>query len=229
MRVTALIPAFNSEPYVADALESVLEQTRKIDEVIVINDGSTDRTANVLATFGDRIHVIEQENQGSPAALNAGLNVATGDLLCFLDADDVWSSTKTELQASLLAADPSLDAIFGMVRQFAHAVPMSRAEIPLRAHPPQPGISKNAMMIRRASFDRVGAFDATLPASEFLQWYGRASMLPLRSRMLDEVVAFRRIHKTNIGRLMRTQQTREYLQSLKILLTRRRAAMDGHR
>ena len=89
--ISVIIPAFNAERYLAAAIDSVFDQTLQPDEVIVVNDGSTDRTAAVLVGYGDRINVIAQPNGGIAVANNRGVAAASGSFLCFLDADDLWA------------------------------------------------------------------------------------------------------------------------------------------
>src|SRR5262245_33441277 len=90
--VSVIIPAYNIAPFIAEALESVLAQTFTDYEIIVVNDGSpdTEELERVLAPYLSRIRYFKQENQGAGAARNAGLNVATGEYVAFLDGDDVW-------------------------------------------------------------------------------------------------------------------------------------------
>ena len=222
-RISVVIPVFNCERFVGQAIESVLYQTRPIDEIIVVNDGSTDATLAVLAGFKQRIHVIDLPHMGPAIALNRGLEVATGDMLTFLDADDVWVDLKTEIQLDCLAADPTLDAVFGRVQQFVANDVIPEAAIRRVAQPPQQGVGKIAMMIRRSSFDRVGAFNPDLTTTDFVDWYTRAMRMPLRIEKLGQVVAFRRLHDANTGRTSRDLQSKENLDALQRLLAARRA------
>src|SRR6476469_10004419 len=89
--VSVVIPAYNAERFLGEAIESVLAQGYAHFELIVVDDGSSDRTAEVARSFGDRVRTIEQENSGVSAARNAGTRAAGGELLAFLDADDRWS------------------------------------------------------------------------------------------------------------------------------------------
>jgi len=221
--ISVIIPVFNCERFVGQAIESVLSQTRGIDEIIVVNDGSTDATIAVLAGFKQRIHIMDLPHMGPAVALNRGIEAATGDMVTFLDADDVWADGKTEIQLDCLEADPTRDVVFGRVQQFVANDVVSEAEIRRLAQPPQPGVSKIAMMIRRSSFDRVGAFNADLTTTDFVDWYARATCVPLRIEMLKQVVAFRRLHDANTGRMNRDLQAKENLDSLRRLLAARRA------
>ena len=108
MRVSVVIPTYNSGPLVVEAVASVLSQTRSADEIIVVDDGSTDDTAERLAAFGPRVRYIWEENGGVSAARNRGVDEAAGDWIAFLDADDVWHPRKLEIQLGALARRPDL-------------------------------------------------------------------------------------------------------------------------
>lgn len=102
MLVSVIIPTYNRAGTIERTLKSVLSQTLPSLEVIVVDDGSTDRTAEVLLPYRDRIHLIRQDNQGPSAAKNSGIKAATGDILAFLDSDDCWLPDKLERQVRLL-------------------------------------------------------------------------------------------------------------------------------
>lgn len=100
-RVSTIIPAYNAEDFIRDAVDSALAQTHRDHEVIVVDDASTDDTPLILKGYGDRIIVHRQANTGVSGARNAGARLATGDLLAFLDADDVWRPAKLESQLAI--------------------------------------------------------------------------------------------------------------------------------
>ena len=106
--VSAVIPAFNAEKCISRAIKSVLNQTVCPDEIIVVNDGSTDNTATEVKKFGDRVVYIEQENEGPARARNVGIEAATCEWIAFLDADDEWHPDKQEIQLQLLDKNPHL-------------------------------------------------------------------------------------------------------------------------
>src|SRR5687767_14566662 len=106
--VSVVIPTYNYGRYVGDAIDSALAQTRPPDEVVVVDDGSTDDTPDRLAAYGDRIRVVRQTNQGLSAARNAGIRAAHGDWVAFLDSDDAFHPRKLELQLGALARRPEL-------------------------------------------------------------------------------------------------------------------------
>jgi glycosyltransferase involved in cell wall biosynthesis len=112
-RFSVIIPVFNGEAFIARAIDSVLAQTYPAEEIIVIDDGSTDSTPDVIAGYGDRIRMIRQQNLGVSAARNAGAQAARGDWLAFLDADDWYFPERLRVHADMLAADKELDFLTG--------------------------------------------------------------------------------------------------------------------
>jgi glycosyltransferase involved in cell wall biosynthesis len=113
MKTSAVIPAYNAEKHIARAIDSVLAQTRPADEIIVVDDGSIDKTPDVVRSFGDKVIFIQQENAGASAARNTGINAASGDWIAFLDADDEWLPSRLELQFKHLNNYPDLVWITG--------------------------------------------------------------------------------------------------------------------
>ena len=111
MLVTAIIPTYNRAKTIERAVNSVLAQTWKEMEVIVVDDGSTDQTNEVLKAYGDKIRVIRQQNGGPSAARNTGIKAATGEIIAFLDSDDEWLPLKTERQAKLLQRTASAGVV----------------------------------------------------------------------------------------------------------------------
>lgn len=106
--ISVVIPAYNCEKHIKRALDSVLAQTRRPDEIIVVDDGSTDRTAEIADSFGSKIKLIKQENAGASVARNTGIQAATGQWIAFLDADDEWLPEKLQIQLEHLKRNPQL-------------------------------------------------------------------------------------------------------------------------
>ena len=216
MKISAVVPLYNTRAYIVEAIDSILAQTRPADEIIVVDDGSTDGGAELLAGYGARVCVIRQANAGGATALNRGIAQATGNIIAFLDADDLWARDKLERQQSILLEKASVDGVFGLVQQFDQR---DGASI---SHEPQRGVSRIGLLIRRVAFDRFGLFDESMRVVEFVPWYARASVLGLTTEMLDHVVAYRRIHSGNGGIVRRDQQQQESLLGLKKALDLRR-------
>ena len=117
--VSVIIPTYNCAKYVVKAIESVLFQSYGKSEIIVIDDGSTDNTRDVLRSYMKDIVYIHQENTGLPGARNRGLREATGDIIAFLDADDLWRNDKLEYQIQVLESCPSVGIVFSNFSVFA--------------------------------------------------------------------------------------------------------------
>jgi glycosyltransferase involved in cell wall biosynthesis len=111
-KVSVIIPCYNSSAWIVETVDSVLAQTYKDMEVIVVNDGSSDNTEKLLQGYGDSITYLCQQNQGVPAARNAGLRIATGDFIGFLDGDDKWHPDKLKRQIALFDENPEIGVVF---------------------------------------------------------------------------------------------------------------------
>jgi glycosyltransferase involved in cell wall biosynthesis len=222
-RITTIIPAFNREAYVTEAIRSVLAQTRPVDELIVVDDGSTDGTRRAVDEFGERVRYAYQENAGAGAARNTGLSLATGDLVTFLDSDDLWVADKTKRQLEAFTVRPDIDVVAGQVEQFIS--PELPDEISSILHCPSgtmPGLVAGAIMVRRAVFEKVGVFDPSLTVGEFIDWFSRATDAGIGFKVLPDLVLRRRIHRSNAVVENRDSYS-DYVRLVKRSLDRRRA------
>ena len=216
--IATIIPAYNCERYLAEAIESVLAQNHRPLEIIVIDDGSTDDTAKIANRFARAIQYCYQANGGIGSARNHGLELAHSDFIAFLDADDLWVEGKLELQMRALNDNRELEAVFGLVQQFEDGSGGAT-----NVGVPMAGQLASSMLIRRESFDRVGAFRTDIKLGEFVDWYMRANEKGLRSQMLAEVVLRRRIHDANAG-VRHRDSSGDYARLLKDALDRRRGS-----
>ncbi len=175
-RVSVVIPAFNRAALIGETLASVLAQTYRDFEVIVVDDGSTDDTPTILAEYerDTRVRVIRQTNQGQGAARNAGIGAARGEYVAFVDSDDVWRPDKLERQLDLLVESPGLAWVYADAYAFDHETRTVLYVIGERVRQYEGHIAPQLLMVdfvpsptpvvRRAVFDEVGDFDAPLPA-----------------------------------------------------------------
>jgi glycosyltransferase involved in cell wall biosynthesis len=227
MEIGVVIPCYNAESYIAAAIDSVLSQTLPPSRIVVVDDGSTDSSAEVARRFGDRVSVISRPNGGISAARNTGIGVCDTALLAFLDADDLWVESKLERQAAELARSPELDCVFAHAKQFIspELSPEKRALVACREDA-MPARLASAMMVRRDSFLKVGLFDERLDIGETIDWLARADEAGLKGRMLPEVLLERRLHVTNSGVVMRSSRP-DYARVLKAALDRRRGKPSG--
>jgi glycosyltransferase involved in cell wall biosynthesis len=201
----------------------VLAQTHPPCDVVVVDDGSSDRTVALAERYGPRVRCVSQAAAGIGAARNRGVAEASGELLAFLDGDDAWPVGRLERQLEAFLAQPRPDLVFGHIEQFVSPElgPAARAQLfcPER---PQPAVLANTMLVRRAVWDRVGPFSTTAVRSEFLDWLLRARELGLREFMSEHVVLRRRLHTSNHGRVQRDIAS-EYALTLKRALDRKRS------
>lgn len=221
--VSVIIPVYNAEQYVAQAIESVLVQNYRPLEIIAVDDGSTDESATVVKNFSS-VQYYFQSNGGISAARNRGIEQARGEFFAFLDADDLWVEDKLALQMSAFNNDPNLDIVFGHVQQFhSPELETSSANPTPASESLMPGHIPSAMIIKRDSFFRVGLFETNWKLGEFASWYLRSLEEGLRNIMLPDLVTLRRIHQTNVG-IRQRQEIKDYVRILKASLDRRRAA-----
>jgi len=196
MRVSVIIPSYNRAELLPRALDSVYSQTRLPDEVLLIDDGSTDATRDLQARY-PQVRWLHQQNQGVSAARNHGIRQSTGDWLALLDSDDAWHPQKLARQLAALAAAPALrvchtDEIW--IRNGRRVNPRERHAkrggrifrdcLPLCA------ISPSSVLLHREVFETVGLFDESLPACEdydlWLRVCCRFDVLLVDERLLDK-------------------------------------------
>jgi glycosyltransferase involved in cell wall biosynthesis len=171
--VTVVIPTFDRESVLPRALDSVLEQSRGVDEIIVVDDGSTDDSAAMVAAEYPEVRLLSQENRGVSAARNRGIAAATGEWVALLDSDDEWKPEKIERQLAVLADRPGekvchTDEIW--IRHHRRVNPKRKhAKFGGWIYPyclPLCAMSPSSVLIHRTVFDDVGLFDEELPACE---------------------------------------------------------------
>jgi glycosyltransferase involved in cell wall biosynthesis len=222
--LSVIIPAFNAEPYLSEALDSVLAQTVRPAEIVVVDDGSTDDTAAVVERYPGPVHLLRGAHEGQGAAWNRGLAAAQGAYIALLDADDLWVADKLERQLDWLERDPRIDLLFGRVRQFispdVDPALARRLRCPTEA---MDGYLPSALLARRTVFERVGPFRTDWRLAQFVDWTARALELGCQRALLPEVVLWRRLHAHNVG-LNDPNGRTDYVRAVKAALDRRRRA-----
>jgi glycosyltransferase involved in cell wall biosynthesis len=220
--LSVIIPCYNAARFLSEAVASVLAQGYEPVEILVVDDGSTDATAQVATGLGAAVQYLRQENRGPSAARNLGLGQARGEIIALLDADDLWPEGKLDLQVGRLMADPELDVVSGRVRYIELAggrIPDLRFEGPDRS---LPGIHLGACVYRRRAFQRVGLFDETLRYSEDHDWFLRAREEGLKMVVLAAVTLLYRMHDANMTRNIPGRNAIQTLMIHKSLQRRRR-------
>lgn len=219
--VSIILAVYNGELYLREALESILAQSYDPFEIIFVDDGSTDRTAEIVKSYGAEIRYFYQPNRGQPAAVNQGIRLATGTYLSFLDGDDLYLPDKTALQVAYLQAHPHIDFVFGQIKQFIS--PELPVEIMQKWACPsalETGYLAVAGMFHKKCFEQVGLFNEQQRIGVFIEWYMRAMDLKLQEGLIPDLILRRRIHQNNMG--IQNQHARlQYIQIVKAALKRR--------
>jgi glycosyltransferase involved in cell wall biosynthesis len=227
--ISVIIPVYNGEKYLAEAIESVLAQTYRPIEVIVVDDGSTDGSADVAKDFVPLVQYCFQPNGGTGAARNRGIDLARGSFFAFLDADDILVKDKLTLQMAAFDANPDVDIVFGHVKQFYSPELNESMKNKIRCPAePMPGSLPYTMLIKRGAFFRVGLFETHWQVGQDVSWVLRATEQRLNMIMLPDLVYMRRLHENNKG-ITKRQFITQRVQILKASLDRRRemGLLDG--
>lgn len=224
-RISVIIPVYNGERFLTEALWSVLDQTLPPDEVIVVDDGSNDRTAQIVANASAQtvvpIQYVYQTNQGPAVARNHGLRLARGELIAFQDADDIWSMEKLATQVAWLQWHPQAHAVIGY-SQIVLTDPNDVAATVLYGRP-GPILLLQEGLFRRSIFDLAGQFDPHLRGDEDVEWFLRLLEHPVELIIHPDVVLTYRRHTGNVtGSLAGSR--RQFLFALQRAVIRRRQA-----
>lgn len=220
--VGVVVRTLNSQRYVEAAISSVLEQTRPVAEIVVVDGGSTDGTLERLAAFGDRIRVVPQRREGLGGAAQDGIDELSQALVTFQDSDDLWPTDRIEHMSAHLEHHPDVDGVMGRVEHFV-SPELSEAEASCFEVPdgPQPGAGLPSLLVRRAVFERAGGLRDGLSAGEYLEWSDRARRAGVRIDPVEVVALRRRVHLSNFTR--RPESKGDYLKAVRLVMARRRA------
>jgi glycosyltransferase involved in cell wall biosynthesis len=193
--VSVIVPVFNCERYLASALESIYDQAYEPLDVIVVDDGSTDRSAAVARSYPAQL--VQLRHGGIARARNAGLAAARGELITFLDADDLWTPGNLRRRVDRLLERPELDAVLGMMEFFIEpGIPRPGWFRPAWETEPQNALVCGLLAWRRV-FERVGWFDTSYEIGEDTEWLARFKDARISHERTSEVVMRYRFHATN--------------------------------
>ncbi|MDR7521673.1 MAG: glycosyltransferase family A protein [Armatimonadota bacterium] len=205
-RVSVIIPAYNAEPFIRAAIESVLAQTYRAGEILVVDDGSTDGTAAAVQPFHPHVRLINQVNQGPSAARNTGILSSSGELLAFLDADDIWCPEFLQQAVSLLEARPGVDVVY----TWAQFVDQDGGLLPDRLCSSLESLTLRRLLLggdpvlfssvvaRRSAFARVGLFDPSLRQAEDWDMILRMVAAGIRFASIPRALVYRRVHPDSV-------------------------------
>ena len=207
-KVSVIIPNYNYARYLPEAVESVLNQSYKPIEIIVVNNGSTDNSLEVLKAFENRFRLIDQSNLGQSGARNSGLNQATGDYIAFLDADDYWHPEKIEKQVKLLRNNTRL--VYCGIERFSTA----ERKISSKVKPifrgncseyflTEPAVSivlsgESTAIFSRTLINQVGNFDGNLNSAAGWDFFRRCSRFS-DFDFVPESLTYYRVHNANMS------------------------------
>ena len=208
-KVSVVIPNYNYAKYVGAAINSVLAQSYSNLEIIVVNNGSTDHSIEVLDAFGDKIVLISQENLGQSGARNSGLRKASGDFIAFLDADDTWHPEKLEKQLKLI--NSKVELVYCGIRFFDESVnestglqqPSFRGQCS-RDFLDHPAVSivlsgESTSLITRALLEKVGLFDSELNSAGGWDFFRRCSKFTEFDFVAESLTDYR-LHNSNMSK-----------------------------
>jgi glycosyltransferase involved in cell wall biosynthesis len=234
--VSVVVPAFNSERYLGEALASVLAQTYAPVETIVVDDGSSDGTAEV-ARAHPGISLIEQENRGPSAARNRGFAASRGELIAFHDSDDVMTPDKLAVQVGHMLENPGVGCVLAeqeLIVEEGAELPFwcegSEVETVMPPRPPEledePMVHPMTMVVRRETFELVGDFDESMQPAEDFDWMLRASEEEVEIARLSEVLLRRRVHPDSLTQNAAASRTGLF-RAFKARIERHRARAAG--
>jgi glycosyltransferase involved in cell wall biosynthesis len=221
--VSVIVPVYNGSEFLLEAITSIQGQTYRPLEIIVVDDGSTDSTPQLIAALGSEIRSIRQDNAGPSAARNAGLRLVHGEVIAFLDADDLWPPDKLSTQVQYLRDHPHIDMVMGGIQPVELPGAIHRDfRFDIQQEAPV-SVNLGGALFRSSVFDRVGMFDESMLYSEDVDLFMRIREQGVPLAILDTVTLYYRLHAHNMTN--KTAAMDSYLlRAFKKSLDRRRRA-----
>jgi glycosyltransferase involved in cell wall biosynthesis len=198
--VSVTIPVRNGERFIRQALDSVLAQSYRPIEVIVVDDGSADATSEIVRQYGSAVRYLYQDHMGLPAGRNRGIAAANGEILAFLAHDDLYTPEKLEIQVGYLVAHPDIQYTVSHIKFFLEpgcGIPRGfRPELLEGSHP---GRIPEALVARKSLFAAVGLFRTDLKIADDVDWFARCKDQHIQMAVLPQVLLHKRVHDTNLS------------------------------
>jgi glycosyltransferase involved in cell wall biosynthesis len=219
--VSVVVPIYNGERYLKDAIESIFRQDYRPLEVIAIDDGSTDGGRAIVEAFPE-IRYIYQQNAGVACARNAGIAAARGEVIAFLDQDDWWASNKLHLQVAALREHPG--AGYALAREQVHLEAGTGWPPWIRREAVENGELiglPGTWLVRRTVFDKVGVFNPEYVMGCDTEWLIRAREAGIERVIVPEVLLYWRVHAANAS-YNQHQRQKEFFRILKTAMDRKR-------
>jgi glycosyltransferase involved in cell wall biosynthesis len=198
--ISIVLPVYNGGTFLLGAINNIKQQEYQPLEIIVIDDGSTDRTAEIAAQFHSEIRYIYQPNQGPSAARNHGIKIAKGEVIAFLDVDDLWADRVLIEFTDYLATHPDVEIVQGLIQrmQLESVVPYQNPGVFKPIFEPYQFINLGSAIYRKSVFDRVGLFDPNLRDNEDTDWFLRAWEQNISKVVIPKTMLFYRKHDCNM-------------------------------
>ncbi len=216
--VTCIIPAFDREEYIAEAVDSVLNQSYGNIEIIVVDDGSTDNTPGILSSYNGKIKILRQQNSGASAARNMGISKASGDFISFLDSDDLWEKNKIALQMECFQNNPEIDVCLCNTKIFSEKEIINLDRKYIIATP----YHLCSILIRKDALDKVGYFRTDLKFGEDTDFFLRINKMGIPLKILQDKLVSIRIHKNNLTGNFKVRDREEVFSGIKNALDKKR-------
>lgn len=227
-RISVLIPTYNSAAFLGQALESVFAQTYTDYEVIVVDDGSEDDTAAVAAAYPS-VRYIRKEHSGISATRNLAIAEARGEIIAFLDADDLWTPDKLEKQVAYLDAHPDCQLVFTQVKNFFDGPAEEMTARQAQLMQTEVAFCLPACCIRKEVFQMCGVFREDLEYGEDTHWTTRLWTAGINTKhCLKERLYLRRIHGGNISLTHQEVKRRDFMGLLADAIRRQRRESKAH-
>lgn len=222
MKVSVVIPVFNAIKYIGEAIESIYEQTTKVEEIICVDDCSEDGSLEfILQNFPNVRPIRRLVNMGPSHARNMGIKASRGNIISFLDADDKWPKDKIQWQSNEMMKDKSLMLVGGKTQLFSEKNDKQKSEGGEKHF----NVYLGSLLIRKEVFDRVGLFNEHLRLSEDQDWFLRVREANVHHKIVDRVALHKRIHIANTTKDLKFVQS-GFITALKHSLDRRRISGD---
>ncbi len=194
--ISVIIPVFNGEKFIESAIENILNQNYPAIEIIVVNDGSTDNTEEIIHNLPVDIRYFRQENMGPASARNWGIKDASGEFIAFLDVDDRWPDNNLEHLLSEMMNHPEQDIVRGRAQLFKT---VNNTEREYLGDPKESYLYYiGGGLYRKSVFEKVGLFDPNLLYGEDTDWYNRAKEIKIPIKWLDEITLYVQRHGKNM-------------------------------
>jgi glycosyltransferase involved in cell wall biosynthesis len=192
LHYSVVIPAYNAEKTIVAAIDSIMNQRNSPKEIIVVDDGSTDGTCQIVSSYAPHIRLVSQANQGCGSATTHGINLVKDGLIAFLDADDVWLQHKMEVQLETLSQHPEYGAVLSHVQEFN-----DEGNSELNSY----GMwGRSTLVIKQEDATRIGeVIDPPGRLGDMIDWIKRGQELGIVFHMIPQVLSMRRIRKDSLS------------------------------